>query len=788
MKKLLVSLLCVMMVMCMMPAMAFADGEVAKIGDTPFISLDAAVAEASTGDEIEILVAGTYTIPAGLDITITGAVPGVVFDNIGAKNMGGASVTFKNVTFDYYPNTNYTGLQHSGTLVYEDCTFNGQVFLYGESETFNGCTFNQNSSDAYNVWTYGAKKVTFEGCTFNSAGKSVLIYSEDKNLFNDVAVADCEFIASASVDGKAAIEMDSSLTAGINLTIDSETTATGFDSGNVSGNSLWNNKKGSEGVNNDIKVTVAGETVLKSTFVAQIGTTKYEDLHEAMTAAKSGDTVELIGDVDLAGTEWEPVSFKGAFNGNGYVIKNLTINKPGVSNTGFITSLNGAFENVTFTNPTVTGGPGTAVVAGRAGGPAALAKNITVNGTIKVESTVGDSYGYARTGVIVGGWAYGNYENITVDGGDKAVSYVKHTGSGDGRYVAGIVGHADDVDSYINCTVKNITISGGWLCGGIAGPGPSDGQASGCSVENVDINADYSGGMFGWYYGNGTIEDSTIKDVTFTAAPTNNGAIGGYSDNPNANVDNVTIENVKNADGTPLLVCEDVHKVEAVAKVNPTYSSVGTEAHYACKVCGTLYSDAAGETVITADSLVIPKLTLPAGSVSIEKPEITVDDGAEYTLNILGTTLKIAAKEGYELVDVTLNGVSQGAVAELKGLETGDMVVIVTKAIEAEEPADDVQLVARSEMGKAKGKKAIKIYWYAEDGSELNFDGYEIFRSTKRFKGYGTKPIFTTEREVYWNTAIEEGVKYFYKVRGYNVVDGEKVYGDWSLKAWRTAE
>ena len=72
--------------------------------------------------------------------------------------------------------------------------------------------------------------------------------------------------------------------------------------------------------------------------------------------------------------------------------------------------------------------------------------------------------------MIVGGWAYGNYENIVVDGLDKAQSYVKHTGGGDGRYVAGIVGHADEVSGYTNCTVKNITISGGWLCGGIAGP------------------------------------------------------------------------------------------------------------------------------------------------------------------------------------------------------------------------------------------------------------------------------------------------------------------------------
>lgn len=1087
------------------------------------------------GDNVAILVAGTYSVPTGKDITITGAVDGVVFDNIGACGMNGANVTFNNVTFDYYPNTNYTGLQHSGNLVYNDCTFNGQVFLYGESETFNNCTFNQNSADAYNVWTYGAKKVAFNDCTFNSVGKSVLIYAESEEIFNDVTVSGCDFIASAPVEGKAAIEMDSSLTAGINLTIDSATTAEGFDAGNESGNSLWNNKKGSEEEkNDDITVIVGGETKLEARVnVAKIGDKNYEFLHEAMTAAKSGETVELLCDVDLAGTEWEPVSFAGKFNGNRYAIKNLTINKPGVSCTGFITSLNDTFENVIFTNPTVTGGENTAVVAGRAGGGAALAKDITVNGTIKVETT---HSGYARAGVIVGGWGYGKYENITVDGGDKAVSYVKHSGGGDGRYVAGIVGHADDVDSYVNCTVKNITISGGWLCGGIAGPGPSNDIVSGCVVENIDMDADYSGGMFGWYYGDGTIKNSTIKDVTFTGGATNNGAIGGYNENPNATITNVIIENIANAGGKELLppaaakignnyygtfekalnaaaassgdvtieLLDDVEwetgaahgstplipEGAAVSKVTidgkgfytltATGSGVGPiraangatlefknltiadeSESYAegnwefgylefggklafdnCKfvnaimiegetakftdcefnsnktkeyavwvnngttrfdnctfegprglkmheaygsevdavyvegctfrnitekpgiAIGTLNTDttvmvensefincqpgdqgnymyetdtdltilfkqnlveventgnivAAGkitggilvdntatngeaaicyellnvgnnsdvkvelykgtELLMTkskhfdnggtitcslytvgsssswtqepspwkaydckmpthailyindveigkcdvnfdeqewidfagtnahvysngtcticgeADPNYVPPQAPPAGGgyVSIEKPEITADAGATTELGFLGTTLKITVKEGFELVDVTVNGVSKGAVAELKGLKTGDKVVVTTKAIGAEDPVEEteeVQLVTRSEMSKAKGKKAVKLYWYAEDGSDLNFDGYEIFRSTKRYTGFGKKPIFTTKREVYWNTDIEVGEKYYYRVRAFNVVDGEKEYSDWSLKAWRTVK
>ena len=233
-------------------------GVVAKIGETGYKTLAEAFAAAKNGDEVKILAAGTYELgTSGKDITITGEVDGVVFDNIGAKNMGGANVTFNNVTFDYYPNVNYTGLQHSGNLIYNGCIVNGQVFLYGTSETFNDCTFNQSSADAYNVWTYGAQIVNFKDCEFNSAGKSVLVYNEGACATN-LTVVNTKFIASAPVEGKAAIEIDTTLMPdGTDIVIDAATTATGFDKGSISGEALWNDKKDQT----DLTVTVKDEKV-----------------------------------------------------------------------------------------------------------------------------------------------------------------------------------------------------------------------------------------------------------------------------------------------------------------------------------------------------------------------------------------------------------------------------------------------------------------------------------------------------------------------------------------------
>ena len=70
----------------------------------------------------------------------------------------------------------------------------------------------------------------------------------------------------------------------------------------------------------------------------------------------------------------------------------------------------------------------------------------------------------------------------------------------------------------------------------------------------------------------------------------------------------------------------------------------------------------------------------------------------------------------------------------------------------------------------------------------MDFDGVEIYRSTKRNSGYGKTPFFTTEKDAYYNTAIKKGTTYYYRVRGYVVIDGQKYYTDYSRKAIRTVK
>ena len=197
-----------------------------------------------------VLSAGNYSLPSTIaeGVTILGS-ECTVIDIPTAVAYHGKNVIFKNVTMKS-PNANYTGIQHAASIKYVDCTIEGQPFSYATQAVYENCTFKQTSSDAYNIWTYSSN-ITFSKCTFESAGKAVLVYKEAGTETLKVTFNECKFFASASVAGKAAIEIDSSLNP-YEVYINN-CTAEGFSTGTNSGNSLWNNKKGDK---SNLKVVV----------------------------------------------------------------------------------------------------------------------------------------------------------------------------------------------------------------------------------------------------------------------------------------------------------------------------------------------------------------------------------------------------------------------------------------------------------------------------------------------------------------------------------------------------
>jgi hypothetical protein len=198
----------------------WVDEDAASYADLVTVTGGAVVVEGSDEIPVSNSVAANTTVTMGSVITAGGT---TVIKNAGAidlsgtPNLNGGDVIINGGTV-VTTSQNYTGLQHAGEVTYNDVTFNGSTFLYGEKVVFNNCTFNLTSNY---IWTYGAEEVEFNNCTFNTNGKAVLIYTEGSSTNKVVTIKDCTFNATTSgfasaVPGQpcAAVEIDSSLISG----------------------------------------------------------------------------------------------------------------------------------------------------------------------------------------------------------------------------------------------------------------------------------------------------------------------------------------------------------------------------------------------------------------------------------------------------------------------------------------------------------------------------------------------------------------------------------------------
>ena len=201
----------------------------------------------------------------------------------------------------------------------------------------------------------------------------------------------------------------------------------------------------------------------------------------------------------------------------------------------------------------------------------------------------------------------------------------------------------------------------------------------------------------------------------------------------------------------------------------------------------------------------MPASETPSGGSSYvpsgQQPTIQSGEGATVALNADGTAAKIVLQEGYELVDVTLNGVSQGKVTEIKGLKTGDKLVVITKkqeTLEQQEQKRDKQvkktfdalkLKARSKKLK-NGNIRISFVGQFAEFEALAKQGYTIkyrfYRSTKKSSGY--KRMFLSEQPIYINTYGKRGTMYYYKAIALAYNKDGKLIAKTELKQCRYAK
>jgi len=222
MKKTLAIMLALIMVLALVPTVAFAADEVAWINGQGYTTLGDAVKAAKSGDTIT-LGEGKYSLydvcghgdkkntdyTLGKDLTFIGKGTDKTFWGIGAKLPDPAhfgtefnsdysfdarstvekkeTIKFQNMTLQS-GKVDYLGFSGTDNTIVEDCIIEGKTFFWGyTSATFTNTTFNCPKSD-YAVWTYCSPTMSFYNCTFNSTGKVINVYTDYSAGKHDITV------------------------------------------------------------------------------------------------------------------------------------------------------------------------------------------------------------------------------------------------------------------------------------------------------------------------------------------------------------------------------------------------------------------------------------------------------------------------------------------------------------------------------------------------------------------------------------------------------------------------
>ena len=148
----------------------------------------------------------------------------------------------------------------------------------------------------------------------------------------------------------------------------------------------------------------------------------------------SSGTYHLKADIDLSGTSWTPIEgFTGLLLGNGFTIKNLTI-ESSASNVGFFTTLEGIVQNVKFENVKIN-------VSGSQENVGVLCGTLQGKATnIEIVSGSVDAKSAANVGGIAG--------NMSASGNSTCENLKNNAAISGADYVGGIFGKVQNKDSY----------------------------------------------------------------------------------------------------------------------------------------------------------------------------------------------------------------------------------------------------------------------------------------------------------------------------------------------------
>jgi len=206
-----------------------------------------------------------------------------------------------------------------------------------------------------------------------------------------------------------------------------------------------------------------------------------------------------------------PSHYSGNFDGQGFTISNLFINRPSTGNVGLFGFVNGgSIRDVSLTNVNITGGGSTGALVG-------AFNNATISssgaGLINITGSV--------TGVQFVGGLVGQLTSGTLTSPAQGDITVSANVTGAGNSVGGIIGLYQSASSlsnlqYTNGTVVNSNINTGGLVGGFLGTSAtlSNSFVSGATVHQTGASAG-TGGLVG-SLSTGTITSTNLGLTSFS--------------------------------------------------------------------------------------------------------------------------------------------------------------------------------------------------------------------------------------------------------------------------------
>ena len=231
----------------------------------------------------------------------------------------------------------------------------------------------------------------------------------------------------------------------------------------------------------------------------------------------------LMDNIDLTGKPFVPIGtdsdwFTGTFNGNGYIISNLTFSDEGMTGVGLFGCSDGAeFSNITLDNISVIGDMGVGSLLG-------FGDNTTIQFCSVDNSVVtGNEFVGGLVGVMFSSSADSNYVVCTVNGNDgsgnvggfagylftsSSISNSSATGNviGSGN-VGGFVGHLE-LSSSVSDSFAKGTVKGDHVGGFVGNMSASSSVSTSYAAVDVVGNNDGAGGFVGVMSGSSSVSES----------------------------------------------------------------------------------------------------------------------------------------------------------------------------------------------------------------------------------------------------------------------------------------